>query len=126
MDRKRPWFFVAAALMAVVTSGLGRSPALAAHDAPLRSGPTIEVEGGVVVSASGPASTVGAKILRRGGNAVDASIATAFALAVTLPSAGNIGGGGFMLVHPGRRGRGGDGRLPRDCSTGGHARYVRS
>ena len=56
---------------------------------------------GMVVSRSVEASDVGAKILEQGGNAVDAAIATAFALAVTHPSAGNIGGGGFMLVHPG-------------------------
>jgi len=56
---------------------------------------------GVVVSVSGPASDVGAAILRNGGNAVDAAIATAFALTVTYLDAGNIGGGGFMLVFPG-------------------------
>lgn len=60
----------------------------------------IESGNGVVVSVSAPASDVGVAILRQGGNAVDAAIATAFALAVTYPPAGNIGGGGFMLVHP--------------------------
>lgn len=56
-------------------------------------------EKGVTVSQEAIASQVGADILAAGGNAVDAAVATGFALAVTLPRAGNIGGGGFMLVH---------------------------
>lgn len=60
----------------------------------------VEAKHGMVVSVSEPASEVGAAILKQGGNAVDATVATAFALAVTYPAAGNIGGGGFMLVHP--------------------------
>jgi gamma-glutamyltranspeptidase / glutathione hydrolase len=54
---------------------------------------------GMVVTQEAEASRVGLDILKRGGNAVDAAVAVGFALAVTLPRAGNIGGGGFMLIH---------------------------
>lgn len=54
---------------------------------------------GMVASQEMLASRIGVDIMKRGGNAIDAAIATGFALAVTLPRAGNIGGGGFMLIH---------------------------
>jgi len=59
----------------------------------------IECKNGAVVSAHTLASEVGLQILKNGGNAVDAAIATQLALAVVYPSAGNIGGGGFMVAH---------------------------
>lgn len=60
----------------------------------------VEAKNGMVVSVCPHASKVGVEVMKNGGNAVDATVATAFALAVTYPQAGNIGGGGFMLVHP--------------------------
>ncbi|WP_026915758.1 gamma-glutamyltransferase [Christiangramia portivictoriae] len=60
----------------------------------------VEASNGMVVSSHYLGSETGVAILQMGGNAIDASIATAFTLAVTLPSAGNIGGGGFLLYKP--------------------------
>jgi gamma-glutamyltranspeptidase/glutathione hydrolase len=54
---------------------------------------------GMVVTQEALASEIGLDILKQGGNAVDAAVAVGFALAVTLPQAGNLGGGGFMLTY---------------------------
>src|SRR5262245_44156662 len=59
----------------------------------------VVAEHGLVVAQEKVAARIGADILKQGGNAVDAAVATAFAMAVTYPRAGNIGGGGFMMIH---------------------------
>ncbi len=59
----------------------------------------VVAEHGMVVAQEKIAAQIGADVLRRGGNAVDAAVATGFAMAVTYPRAGNIGGGGFMVIH---------------------------
>jgi gamma-glutamyltranspeptidase / glutathione hydrolase len=69
------------------------APVLAAAPLPLES------TDGMVVTAQHEASDVGAAILREGGNAIDAAVAVGYALAVTHPCCGNLGGGGFMTIH---------------------------
>lgn len=63
--------------------------------------PIVEGRQGMVVSVNPEASDVGLDVLKSGGNAVDATVAVALALAVTFPEAGNIGGGGFAMILPG-------------------------
>jgi gamma-glutamyltranspeptidase/glutathione hydrolase len=83
-----------AVFLAVMTLAFPAVPAmLAAPDEGVSS------KNGLVVCTSAPACDAGAAVLSKGGSAVDAAVATAFALAVTHPSAGNIGGGGFMVVR---------------------------
>jgi gamma-glutamyltranspeptidase/glutathione hydrolase len=60
---------------------------------------------GMVSSASALATDIGVDVLRQGGNAVDAAVAVGFALSVALPNSGNIGGGGFMILHDGKTGK---------------------
>jgi gamma-glutamyltranspeptidase/glutathione hydrolase len=92
---------IVAALLLIVASclpaaaqerGVYTPPALDAIHA-------VAAEHGMVVAQEKIAARIGADVLRRGGNAVDAAVATGFAMAVTYPRAGNIGGGGFMVIH---------------------------
>ena len=78
-------FFIALALVSTSFSEGGRTP--------------LRVKNGIVSSVSRLASEAGVEALKQGGNAIDAAVATAFVLAVTWPSAGNIGGGGFLVYH---------------------------
>jgi gamma-glutamyltranspeptidase / glutathione hydrolase len=64
----------------------------------------VTAEHGMVVAQEKNAARIGADVLKRGGNAVDAAVATGFAMAVSYPRAGNIGGGGFMIIHSAERG----------------------
>jgi gamma-glutamyltranspeptidase / glutathione hydrolase len=66
---------------------------------PLRAAEPVRAPHAMVVTEEAHATDVGVSVLRQGGNAVDAAVAIGFALAVTHPFAGNIGGGGFMLIH---------------------------
>ncbi len=78
------------------------SPVLAQQAAIFRSNDRIHpvwARDGMVATQEERATRIGVDILRQGGNAVDAAVAVGFALAVTLPRAGNLGGGGFMIIH---------------------------
>jgi gamma-glutamyltranspeptidase/glutathione hydrolase len=83
------------AFLSVITALLLSSLTLQAGSAPARA------KTGMVVSQSDIASQVGFQVIKSGGNAIDAAVATAFALAVTHPTAGNIGGGGFLVYREG-------------------------
>ena len=83
------------ALLAGLTAAVLALPSAA--DTPAAR-PVVVAKNGMVVCVSPPAADVGLAVLKAGGNAVDAAVAVAFTMAVTWPEAGNVGGGGFMMV----------------------------
>src|SRR5579859_2900636 len=66
---------------------------------PLSQVHPVVATGGMVVAQESRAAKIGADVLAHGGNAIDAAVAVGFAMAVTYPRAGNLGGGGFMVIH---------------------------
>jgi hypothetical protein len=82
-------------LIALFVLPLGAS----AEDAAVQTTPLVTAQSGMVVAQEALAARIGVEILQEGGNAVDAAVAVGFAMAVSYPRAGNIGGGGFMVIH---------------------------
>jgi len=82
----------------LIAAGLASAPAQ-----PYPPVQAVTAQHGMVVAQESRAALIGAEVLKRGGNAVDAAVAVGFAMAVTYPRAGNIGGGGFMLIHLARK-----------------------
>src|SRR5215212_3390310 len=93
--------FIAGLLLASAAAAQAQTPSTR----PLQFPPVeaVTARNGMVVTQEARASRIGNEILKRGGNAVDAAVAVGFAMAVTYPRAGNIGGGGFMLIHLARK-----------------------
>jgi gamma-glutamyltranspeptidase/glutathione hydrolase len=92
-------------LIALGIPALAQSPQLANPQPAIPPAQGAHAKHGMVVAQEQRAARIGVDVLRRGGNAVDAAVAVGFALAVTYPRAGNIGGGGFMVLHLARGNR---------------------
>jgi len=97
--RARPVFVAFALICFAPTYALAQDARGGFTPVPLAQVRPVTATGGMVVAQETRSAKIGADILARGGNAVDAAVATGFAMAVTYPRAGNIGGGGFMVIH---------------------------
>lgn len=96
----RRTFFAIVASLAFALTPAAAQDARSGYVPPAREAVrAVAAEHGMVVAQEKISAQIGADILRRGGNAIDAAVATGFAMAVTYPRAGNIGGGGFMVIH---------------------------
>jgi gamma-glutamyltranspeptidase / glutathione hydrolase len=93
---RRLYCIALALLCSLIPPASARDPYVPSTSANIHAVPA---EHGLVVAQEKIAARIGADILRQGGNAIDAAVATGFAMAVTYPRAGNIGGGGFMVIH---------------------------
>src|SRR5277367_530326 len=96
--------FCSPALIAALIWGLVFPVIAPAQDSQIQPGQILPAQGvlaqnGMVVAQEARAARIGNDILQRGGNAVDAAVAVGFAMAVSYPRAGNLGGGGFMVIH---------------------------
>ena len=100
---ERRWIFAGLVLVVACCVPAGAQERREYNPFPADAVHAVAAEHGMVVAQEKIGARIGADILRQGGNAVDAAVATGFALAVTYPRAGNIGGGGFMIIHSAER-----------------------
>jgi gamma-glutamyltranspeptidase / glutathione hydrolase len=102
----RPYWIIAGIMLTVAFCTPAMAQDQRAGAAPINdpyAAHAVVAQHGMVVAQERIAAQIGADVLKRGGNAVDAAVATGFAMAVTYPRAGNIGGGGFMVIHLAKR-----------------------